>query len=609
MPGDADLPFGFRQPRQFDASGEARQDGFRHVGKNGRRHTATHQLRGLREASAIVGDAEIFAAFARHGDEFIVEFPAKGGGKRALSKNVRLGLRSPSFRNIQSIADLPERVEFQRPLHGAAPDQSKIIAVVGETLHHILGALVEKMDQQAGNLLPQVGEHRDEHPLDHAVARRKAVFERLVRGSGLEILEPLQMQSDSPGQIQARRGRLDAFAPATGQLDTEELLQLTDLAADQALPHRIAIGDTGDASRFGDRSKVAKPLEGNPAPGEEFFKHDLSVSIPTFLSIFDQLESGDPRLVKTKQTYDIIGDIHGHADELHALLARLGYEKQKGTHAHPEGRMVVFLGDYIDRGPQIREVLQTVRGMVDAGNALAILGNHEVNALWFHTKGPKGRPLRAHTQNRMKQHRATLEQMGEDFHEWMPWLATLPLTFDAGEFRVVHAAWHDDAVAELRAAGPLVGDTLVKYGTEGGNAYKTIAKILNGPEALLPEGKFYTAADGVPRPEIRVKWWLDLKDLNAREALFPDDPVINPDPLRKIPETKYKPGAPITFFGHYAVKAAKPTPITPHLACLDYAIGKGGYLAAYRWDGETELDEAKFVTTNTNPVYRNQPEK
>ena len=191
----------------------------------------------------------------------------------------------------------------------------------------------------------------------------------------------------------------------------------------------------------------------------------------------------------------------------------------------------------------------------------------------------------------------------------MPWLATLPLTFDTGEFRVVHAAWHDDAVAELRAAGPLIGDTLVKYGTEGGKAYKTIAKILNGPEALLPEGKFYTAADGVPRSEIRVKWWLDLKDLNAREALFPDDPVINLDPLRKIPETKYKPGAPITFFGHYAVKAAKPTPITPHLACLDYAIGKGGYLAAYRWDGETELDTAKFVTTNTNPVYRNQPEK
>ena len=66
---------------------------------------------------------------------------------------------------------------------------------------------------------------------------------------------------------------------------------------------------------------------------------------------------------------------------------------------------------------------------------------------------------------------------------------------------------------------------------------KTIAKIINGPEALLPEGKFHIAADGAPHPEIRVKWWLDLKNLNAREKLFPDDPVFNPDPLRKVPET------------------------------------------------------------------------
>ena len=67
--------------------------------------------------------------------------------------------------------------------------------------------------------------------------------------------------------------------------------------------------------------------------------------------------------------YDIIGDIHGHADELQALLEILGY--QQGS--HPEGRKVIFLGDYIDRGPKIREVLETVRGMVDAGQALAIL--------------------------------------------------------------------------------------------------------------------------------------------------------------------------------------------------------------------------------------------
>ena len=42
------------------------------------------------------------------------------------------------------------------------------------------------------------------------------------------------------------------------------------------------------------------------------------------------------------QAYDIIGDIHGHADELHALLDKLGH--RTGTASHPEGRKVIFLG-------------------------------------------------------------------------------------------------------------------------------------------------------------------------------------------------------------------------------------------------------------------------
>jgi len=49
--------------------------------------------------------------------------------------------------------------------------------------------------------------------------------------------------------------------------------------------------------------------------------------------------------------YDLIGDIHGHADELRALLTKLGYNQLEGSWSH-ENRKVVFLGDYIDRGPK-----------------------------------------------------------------------------------------------------------------------------------------------------------------------------------------------------------------------------------------------------------------
>ena len=123
------------------------------------------------------------------------------------------------------------------------------------------------------------------------------------------------------------------------------------------------------------------------------------------------------------QAYDIIGDIHGHADELHALLEKLGYRNR--TASHSEGRKVIFLGDFIDRGPKIREALETVRGMVEAGTALAILGNHEVNAMRFHAKGSDGEYLRPHTDKNVKQHQATLTQFPDEaaWSGWIQWFA------------------------------------------------------------------------------------------------------------------------------------------------------------------------------------------
>jgi len=73
--------------------------------------------------------------------------------------------------------------------------------------------------------------------------------------------------------------------------------------------------------------------------------------------------------------YDIIGDVHGHADRLEKLLIKLGYKNLKGVYEHPS-RQCIFLGDLIDRGPQIRASLQIIKSMCASGNALAIMGNH-----------------------------------------------------------------------------------------------------------------------------------------------------------------------------------------------------------------------------------------
>jgi protein phosphatase len=88
--------------------------------------------------------------------------------------------------------------------------------------------------------------------------------------------------------------------------------------------------------------------------------------------------------------FDIIGDVHGCLDELTALLRELGYTIEQRLSEHgaatfavepPAGRMAVFLGDLVDRGPDTPGVLRLVMSMVAAGTALCVPGNHDMKLL------------------------------------------------------------------------------------------------------------------------------------------------------------------------------------------------------------------------------------
>jgi protein phosphatase len=85
--------------------------------------------------------------------------------------------------------------------------------------------------------------------------------------------------------------------------------------------------------------------------------------------------------------FDVIGDVHGCADELQELLSLLGYEaveQRDGVfpdggpvYAHPEGRKAIFVGDLVDRGPRILDTVRIARNMVELGSAIAVPGNHD----------------------------------------------------------------------------------------------------------------------------------------------------------------------------------------------------------------------------------------
>jgi hypothetical protein len=303
--------------------------------------------------------------------------------------------------------------------------------------------------------------------------------------------------------------------------------------------------------------------------------------------------------------YDLIGDIHGHADELRALLAHLGYRPDAGgVPRHPSGRQVIFLGDYIDRGPKIRETLALVRGMVEGGAALAILGNHEYNALAFWQQDPEGGYLRPHKPVNILQHVRTIEEFRskELFAEWLgylDWFLTLPLALELPGLRAVHACWEPSQVAYLRQQLPdlrLTRNFLLRASRPDTPEFTAAEIVLKGREDKLPGGLTFADKDGHRRSRMRLRWWQNpatapsyadyyLEDLAELRGLPVDFSHLDP--------SYYQDDTPV-FFGHYWLRG-EPRLLQPHAVCLDYSVARGGQLIGYRWDGEQTLSADKLV--------------
>jgi protein phosphatase len=146
--------------------------------------------------------------------------------------------------------------------------------------------------------------------------------------------------------------------------------------------------------------------------------------------------------------FDVIGDVHGCRTELDALLCELGYAVDGDVVIPPPGRRAVFVGDLVDRGPDTPGVLRLVIGMVEAGTALCVPGNHDVKLV----RKLRGRDVQI--SHGLAESLAQLEPLGPEFAErartFLDGLVSHLVLHD-GELVVAHAGMRE--AMQGRASG------------------------------------------------------------------------------------------------------------------------------------------------------------
>jgi hypothetical protein len=338
-------------------------------------------------------------------------------------------------------------------------------------------------------------------------------------------------------------------------------------------------------------------------------------------------------------TYDLIGDIHGYATTLEFLLKELGYTAIKGYYSHSDpSRKVIFLGDLIDRGPRQMDTVTIVRHMVEAGHAYCVMGNHEFNAVCYHSKIVDFENidhrkytedqvfLRKHSAKNLHQHEAFLQEFDDEQQrtECIEWFKTLPLWIEIpGQLRIIHACWHQKTINALVQQNVLTAQQQIrsecwpqfalapksKENYYLGDPYIALEILLKGPEMKITGFSYEDTQNNCIRDMLRIKWWEDdpqtmlhavasIDDMIVREHLQSLDFVDQDEATRYWKQRfDYHDRIPV-FFGHYWRKSLT---FKDHLACLDLSVAKTkfkGQLAAYHWQGEEKISPEHFTVVD-----------
>lgn len=147
-----------------------------------------------------------------------------------------------------------------------------------------------------------------------------------------------------------------------------------------------------------------------------------------------------------EQPLAVVGDIHGESKALDDLLGHLDRQPDAGK------RLLVFIGDLCDRGPDSVGVINRVQALVDQGRALAILGNHEIDLLANDAKDGSGWFFDSRQQADARYYAPFVRASAAQRPAIREFLCSLPLAIQMPGLRIVHAAWDPPSIAAIAEA-------------------------------------------------------------------------------------------------------------------------------------------------------------
>ena len=293
---------------------------------------------------------------------------------------------------------------------------------------------------------------------------------------------------------------------------------------------------------------------------------------------------------------DLIGDIHGHADVLDRLPRHWGTGGSTGFTTRPGPRS--FSATTSTAGPTSGGPWRRSRPWSSRTTRRHGEPRVQRDRLVHAEAGPAGRPARHRHSSRLIE--PTLQAIDHGQDDWLDWVDDFQ-RLESKRLRAVHACWNEAAARHLQElldpSDGVLEESPMQATCERGTASCAIEQLLKGEEVPLPDEIMTDPED--PPSHILARWFESPVGRTYRDyAMTTDDrfPTLE-IPREAIPADFVPYGTderPI-FVGHYWMRGDVPRRLAPNVACLDWSVARGGPLVAYRFDGEAEIDEGRFV--------------